>query len=403
MSLATPLASLRRYAPTRRFSRTVRSPSVPRPSGTWAIPRAATWSGRMPRMSLPSNTMRPPARTVPLIARRVVVLPAPFAPRMPTAPLSGTLSDTPSSTCTGPYNAVTSSSSSSVIRCVLSDVGLDDARVGLRLGGRPLHELGAVVEHDDPVGEGGDEAHVVLDDDDGDVVVPAQAPDRADQLLDLGVRQAGGRLVEQQQPRLHEQRAAQLDGLVQTVRQLVGRQVCGPPQAVALQQVERLGAQLLLGAAGARQPQRPLQRSTREPGVGAAHHLLRVGRGALQRGAGGGAGAARAGVGRATPRLALAAVDPHGAAGRLVVPADAVEQGGLAGAVRPDEPEDLARLDGEAHLLQHLDAAKLQTHVLQGQLSRHWLPLPPLPRCFGCGPQPVEGTYESPSKLSTIW
>ena len=75
---------------------------MPRPSGTWAMPRAATWSGRMPRMSLPSKTMRPPARTVPLIARRVVVLPAPFAPRMPTAPFSGTLSDTPSSTCTGP-------------------------------------------------------------------------------------------------------------------------------------------------------------------------------------------------------------------------------------------------------------------------------------------------------------
>src|SRR3954453_19586831 len=205
MSASTALPSLRRYAPIRRFSRTVRSPSVPRPSGTWAMPRAATCSGRMPRMSLPSKTMGPRARTVPLIARRVVVLPAPFAPRMPTAPLSGTLSDTPSSTCTGPYDAVTSSSSSSVIRGVLPDVRLDDTSVGLRLGGRPLHELAPVIEHDDAVGEGGDEAHVVLDDDDGDVVLPAQAPHRGDQLLHLGVRKAGGGLVEEQQPRLHEQ------------------------------------------------------------------------------------------------------------------------------------------------------------------------------------------------------
>jgi hypothetical protein len=53
-------------------------------------------------MSLPSKTIRPPDRTMPQIARSVVVLPAPLAPRMPTAPLSGTLSDTPSSTCTGP-------------------------------------------------------------------------------------------------------------------------------------------------------------------------------------------------------------------------------------------------------------------------------------------------------------
>src|SRR5919112_3208047 len=233
MSLSPPLASLRRYAPTRRFSRTVRSPRVPRPSGTWAMPRAATWSVRMPRMSLPSKTMRPPARTVPLIARRVVVLPAPFAPRMPTAPLSGTLSDTPSSTCTGPYDAVTPSSSSSVIRGVLPDVRLDDPGVGLRFGGRPLHELGAVVEHDDAVGEGGDQAHVVLDDDHGDVVVPAQAPDRRDQGLHLAVRQTGGRLVEEQQLRLHEQRTAELDSLVEAVRQLVGRQVRRPAQAVA--------------------------------------------------------------------------------------------------------------------------------------------------------------------------
>src|SRR3954449_599544 len=177
----------------------------------------------------------------------------------------------------------------------------------------------------------------------------------------------------------------------------------GPPQAVALQQVERLGAQLLLGAAGARQPQRPLQRSTREPGVRTEQHVLQDRRVQLQRGVLEGPGQAMLGERRRTLALHLGAVDPHGAAGRLVVPADAVEQGGLAGAVRPDEPEDLARLDGEAHLLQHLDAAKLQTHVLQGQLSRHWLPLPPLPRCFGCGPQPVEGTYESPRKLSTIW
>ena len=66
----------------------------------------------------------------------------------------------------------------------------------------PSMSLAAVVEHDDAVGEGGDEAHVVLDDDDRDVVLGAQAPDGRDQLLHLGVREAGGGLVEEQQPRL---------------------------------------------------------------------------------------------------------------------------------------------------------------------------------------------------------
>src|SRR5690606_11732228 len=137
------------------------------------MPSLATCSGRMPRMSRPSNLMRPPARTAPLMARSVVVLPAPFAPRMPTAPPGGTVSETASSTCTGPYQAVTSSSSSSVIGRVLPDVRLDDARIRLRLGCGALHELAPVIEHDHPLGERGDESHVVLDDDDRHIEVVA--------------------------------------------------------------------------------------------------------------------------------------------------------------------------------------------------------------------------------------
>ena len=57
----------------------VSSANVPRPSGTCAIPSRATASGRA-RQRLAVEADLAVARTVPEIARSVVVLPAPFAP-----------------------------------------------------------------------------------------------------------------------------------------------------------------------------------------------------------------------------------------------------------------------------------------------------------------------------------
>ena len=49
---------------------------------------------------------------------------------------------------------------------------------------------------------------------------------------------------------------------------------------------------------------------------------------------------------------------PHRAAGRLVEAGDAVEHGGLAGAVRPDQRGDLAALGGEGQIVDGDDAAE---------------------------------------------
>jgi NAD(P)-dependent dehydrogenase (short-subunit alcohol dehydrogenase family) len=64
-------------------------------------------------------------------------------------------------------------------------------------------------------------------------------------------------------------------------------------------------------------------------------------------------------------------IDLDRPAARAVVAADAVEERGLASAIGADEAEDLTRLDRERHVLQHFDAAELQTHFLQCQLSGH--------------------------------
>ena len=53
---------------------------VPRPCGTWAMPRRTMFSVERPDSEVPSNSIAPVERTMLQIARSVVVLPAPLAP-----------------------------------------------------------------------------------------------------------------------------------------------------------------------------------------------------------------------------------------------------------------------------------------------------------------------------------
>ena len=64
-----------------RFSRTVSSGKMRRPSGTCPMPRAVISCGFIVVMSLPSSRTLPCfARTIPLMVRSEVLLPAPFEP-----------------------------------------------------------------------------------------------------------------------------------------------------------------------------------------------------------------------------------------------------------------------------------------------------------------------------------
>ncbi len=77
-------------APRRRLSSTVSVANVPRPSGTCAMPRRAIASGVRRKSSARRSRTSPLVLTVPEIARSVVVLPAPFAPRIATKSPSST-------------------------------------------------------------------------------------------------------------------------------------------------------------------------------------------------------------------------------------------------------------------------------------------------------------------------
>ena len=90
-------------APRRRFSSTLMVPKTRRPSGDWAMPRFTTsWLGYLSR-GLPSKMISPSqGRTRPLMDSRVVLLPAPLAPRMVTISPSSTCRSIPCSTSTLP-------------------------------------------------------------------------------------------------------------------------------------------------------------------------------------------------------------------------------------------------------------------------------------------------------------
>src|SRR3954447_23649262 len=119
---------------------------IPRPSGDWLMPRTTRRSARNLVMSCPANRIRPAEiGRMPEMARMVVDLPAPFAPIRATISPSSTVSEMPCSAWIRPYRRLTSSSSSNIVR--YPQVGRDHLRVVPHLGGQPLGDLLAELQH----------------------------------------------------------------------------------------------------------------------------------------------------------------------------------------------------------------------------------------------------------------
>src|SRR5262252_9893409 len=128
------------------------------------MPSLTMSSVALPSMRFPSNRTVPDVLTIPHTARSVVVLPAPLAPRIVVMPPDSTANDRPWSTLVHPYWARRSSAwRSAGMPSVAPEVRLDHVGVFLDLRRRPLGDLAAEVEHDDPVRDLHHQAHVVLD------------------------------------------------------------------------------------------------------------------------------------------------------------------------------------------------------------------------------------------------
>src|SRR5438094_6665937 len=150
----------RRKAPSRRLSSTESGPKILRPSGEWASPSRAMREGGRPCTGFPSSVTLPLlGRTVPEMARIVVVLPAPFAPISATTVPALTVSEAPTSTSLRPYPACRSETTSTLdlrsnrLRCGagfdLPEIRFDDLRMALHLRRRALGDGLAAVEDRD--------------------------------------------------------------------------------------------------------------------------------------------------------------------------------------------------------------------------------------------------------------
>src|SRR5258708_18930149 len=106
--------------------------------------------------------------SVPLIAARVVDLPAPFGPTIATISPGCTSNDTECNATTRPYRAANPSTRSiAILRGGASggcaEIRLDHLRVLAHFLGRALGDRPAVIEDVDSVAQPKDERHVVLD------------------------------------------------------------------------------------------------------------------------------------------------------------------------------------------------------------------------------------------------
>ena len=232
------------------------------------------------------------------------------------------------------------------------------------------------------------------------------ALDRLAELVDLAVGEAGRRLVQQQERGLRRQRPGDLEALQRAERQ-AGRRAEGEVRRGRGARAARRRSSRVrpLLVPGRRCAARPRTKPT-VPWLWAPdHHVLeqrhrREQRQVLER-----AGDAELGDAvRRQRRAGRARRTMHPAPRRLVDAADDVEHRRLAGAVRPDEPADLALVDGERQPVERDDAAEAHrdvAHVEQrstaaasvgppGRSSRSASPWCSMQkRAAGCGLQPL--------------
>ncbi|BAB51502.1 mll4969 [Mesorhizobium japonicum MAFF 303099] len=224
----------------------------------------------------------------------------------------------------------------------------------------------AVAQHDDAVGDTLDLVQAVRNEDDADAV-GLQRLDDVEQFVGLGERQAGCRLVEDDQPCLDRQRLGDLDHLLLRQRQGSDLRIGGEIGADALQERRHHLAQLR----AVDEFQRPgAQRLAAEEDVGGDVEIFEQIEFLVDE------GDARTQAAFDTQPLMGGAVDRDRAGVRRGDAAEDLHQGRLAGAVLADQADDLARPDLHGEAIQRDDARIGLAHALEAEERRG--------RCDGC-------------------
>jgi len=218
-----------------------------------------------------------------------------------------------------------------------------------------LGQLRAKVDDEEPVGQRQQRVHDMLDPDHRDAG-GLDARELAHQFLRLVFCQAPGDLVEQQQLRLRGQRARQLEALA--IQESQRRR--GP--------VRLRGQPGLLEHRMRRLPRRALGLAAAEAGRG--HEVLEHGHRAegLRHLVAAADAAAAASMRREARDVAAVVFDATGVAAHVA--RDQVEQRRLAGAVRTEDAERLARFDRERDVVRDLHRAVGLADAVQAE-QRH--------------------------------
>src|SRR5215470_4935738 len=224
-------------------------------------------------------------------------------------------------------------------------VGLDDARAA-------FGQLLAVVEDEHRLAESHHHLHVVLYEKDGFAAI-AQGAYRVQQIVQQGAVDAGRSLVEEDELGIGHEDTHELHELLLAVGE-IAREFAG--EALELDEGEQL-----LGP-------RPRRRVV----VGGNHEEI-LQRGQLGEDADHLEGAADALVEdpvRLEP-VQAPALEADLSLVDALHPRDAVEERGLARAVRPDEPVDVSRLQRERHAVDGGDAAESLHHAIHHEDGLH--------------------------------
>src|SRR3954471_12732442 len=301
-------------------------------------------------MSRPVNLTLPVrCGTSPMIARSVVVLPAPLRPMTQTASPAATVSDTPCRMWLRPYQALRSRTSSIALDR-LPEIDAPHLLVRADVVGRALGEEPSVMQDEDAVRDAHDELHAVLDEDHGALLVEPE--DQVHHGARLLRAHAGGRLVEEEKPRVAGERDGDLEAALVAVGEVLDRVVA--PGGEADRREELLGARDEVAVVLARRPdvETGLHRLRGDAHV-LEHAELREQVRDLERLGDPEMGEAVLRLGR---DVAALEADPPGA--RRERAGDEVEEGALAGAVRPDDRGQAAGEEARGHVGERREAAE---------------------------------------------
>src|SRR5207248_329901 len=292
--------------------------------------------------------------STPQMQRSVVVFPAPLLPSRVTISFSFTLSESENSTCTSPYPALIPRTSS----MLLPQVRLDHRGVLHDLLRRSRGNQLARVEHDDVLAEAHHRGHHVLDHQDRDTLLVADAPDERHHVPRLDRVHPGDDLVEEQRLRCAGERTRHLQLLASGQRQ--ARRVLVAP-LVEADELQHLVGEL---AGACIVPARAL---------GGGHRAV-LEQGEVRERSDDLVRADDPGAGDEERRTAgdLLVLEEHPPRSRGNGPGEHRKAGGLSRSVRADQTEDLSLLQRQRDVVVRLQAAESLRQTLRAQDRRHF-------------------------------